>query len=378
MNNISMNINKTGMETDDFSSDEIKLKSKTDIIPVMRLENLSKKYGNFLAVDNINLEVYESETIGLVGPNGAGKTTIIKMIAKLIRPTSGRIFISNIDGELQDLTKKPRNLIKRGFLIDQPFFYDMTANQILRYFASSQYYPKEKINDRIDELLKLFKLSDWKHEKVKTFSKGMRQKLGIIQAMLIDPQIIILDEPQTGLDPKARIEIRRTLRELQKQGKTIFVASHMLYEISELCDKIALINHGKIVAFDTIENLEKNLKEKELNWQILKPIPVENIKDIIRRLNERLEPYLNNHLDNQISNEAINYNPDKLSFKIIYDGERESRGDILDILISQFKSDFKIISFMQPKTSKLEKIYLEMITDDEPKLKKKIKKKEVK
>lgn len=335
MNNISMNINKTGMEADDFSSDEIKLKSKTDLIPVMRLENLSKKYGNFLAVDNINLEVYESETIGLVGPNGAGKTTIIKMIAKLTRSTSGKIFISNIDGELQDLTKKPRNLIKRGFLIDQPFFYDMTANQILRYFASSQYYPKEKINDRIDELLKLFKLSDWKHEKVKTFSKGMRQKLGIIQAMLIDPQIIILDEPQTGLDPKARIEIRRTIRELQKQGKTIFIASHMLYEISELCDKIALINHGKIVAFDTIENLEKNLKEKELNCQILKPIPVENIKDIIRRLNERLEPYLNNHLDNQISNEAINYNPDKLIFKIIYDGERESRGDtpIIGIIV---------------------------------------------
>ena len=342
---------------------------------VMRLENLSKRYGSHLAVDNINIEVHKGETIGLVGPNGAGKTTTIKMIAKLIRPTSGKILVMNKQGELQGLNGKSKNLIKFGFLIDVPFFYDMTANQILRYFASSQYYPKEKINDRIDELLKLFKLSDWKHEEVKTFSKGMRQKLGIIQALLVDPQIIILDEPQSGLDPKARIEIRKIIRELQRKGKTIFIASHMLHEISEVCNKIALINHGKIVAFDTIENLEKNIKEKQLNCQIFKPIPIENLKDVIRRLNERLKPYLNNHLDNQFSNEAINYNPDKLIFKIIYDGKRESRGDILEILISQFKPDFKVISFTQPKTSRLERIYLEMITDDEPKLKKILKKK---
>ncbi len=366
-----MKIEKSGIKNGDFSSVEIKSKAEIGLIPVMRLENLSKRYGSLLAVDNINIEVYKGETIGLVSPNGAGKTTTIKMIAKLIRPTSGRILISNLDGELQDFTKSSRNLIKRGFLIDQPFFYDMTAFQILKYFASSQNYPKGKINERINELLKLFKLSDWKHENVKTFSKGMRQKLGIIQSILVDPQIIILDEPQTGLDPKARIDIRRVIKELQKQGKTIFVASHMLYEISEVCDKIALINHGQIIAFDTIENLEKNLKEKQLDCQILKAIPVENLKDVITRLNEKLEPYLNSHLINQISNEAITYNPDKLSFKIIYDGRRESRGEILDIIISQFKSDFKVISFTQPKTSKLEQIYLEMIIDDEPKLKKK-------
>ena len=239
---------------------------------VMKLENLSKTYGNHLAVDKINIEVHEGETIGLIGPNGAGKTTTIKMIANLIRATSGKILVMNKQGELQPLNGISRDLIKFGFLIDVPFFYDMTANQILRFFANAQDYPKEKINDRIDELLRLFKLSDWKHKKVKTFSKGMRQKLGIIQAILVDPQIIILDEPQSGLDPKARIEIRKIIRELQQKGKTIFIASHMLHEISEVCDKIALINHGKIIAFDTIENLEKNLKDKELNCQIIKPI----------------------------------------------------------------------------------------------------------
>jgi len=247
---------------------------------VMKLENLSKTYGNHLAVDKVNIEVHEGETIGLIGPNGAGKTTTIKMIANLIRATSGKILVRNKQGELQPLNGISKDLIKFGFLIDVPFFYDMTANQILRFFANAQDYPKEKINDRIDELLRLFKLSDWKHKKVKTFSKGMRQKLGIIQAILIDPQIIILDEPQSGLDPKARIEVRKIIRELQKKGKTIFIASHMLHEISEVCDKIALINHGKIVAFDTIENLEKNLKEKQLICQIIKPIPVEHLKNL--------------------------------------------------------------------------------------------------
>ena len=332
---------------------------------VMRLENLSKAYGNYVAVDKINIEVHEGETIGLIGPNGAGKTTTIKMIANLIRATSGKILVMNKQGELQPLNGISKDLIKFGFLIDVPFFYDMTANQILRFFANAQDYPKEKINDRIDELLRLFKLSDWKHKKVKTFSKGMRQKLGIIQAILVDPQIIILDEPQSGLDPKARIEIRKIIRELQQKGKTIFIASHMLHEISEVCDKIALINHGKIVAFDTIENLEKNLKDKELNCQIIKPIPIEQLKDIIKKLKINLEPYLDIH---KIEKEPIKYSSDKRSFTIFYDGKTESRSEILEILISKFKSDFKVISFTQPKTSRLEKIYLEMITDDEPKL----------
>ena len=194
----------------------------------------------------------------------------------------------------------------------------------------------------------------------------MRQKLGIIQSILVDPQIIILDEPQTGLDPKARIEIRRIIRALQKQGKTIFVASHMLHEISEVCDKIALINHGNIVAFDTIENLEKNLKEKELHCQLLNPISREKLEVIINGLNEKVLPYLNEYEIKKISGKAIKYYPDKQTFKIFYDGKKESRGEILEIFMQAFNSSNKIISFSQPKASKLEQIYLEMITDDEP------------
>jgi ABC-2 type transport system ATP-binding protein len=364
-------IDELDLEPDEYFSSKMTAKFGLGLKPVMKLINLTKKFGDHLAVDNINLEVHEGETIGLVGPNGAGKTTTIKMIAKLLRPTSGEILVMNKKGELQSLNGKSKDLIKFGFLIDQPFFYDMTAYQILRYFARSQNYPRKKINERIDILLRLFKLADWKHEKVKTFSKGMRQKLGIIQAILVDPQIIILDEPQTGLDPKARIEIRRIIMALRKQGKTIFVASHMLHEISEVCDKIALINHGTIIAFDTIENLEKNLKEKELNCQLLNPIPNENLEAILHRLTEKLIPYLNDYIEKKIPEKVLKYYPDKQSFKILYDGKKESRGEILDIFMSEFKSNNKIISFSQPKASKLEQIYLEMILEDEPKLTKK-------
>ena len=371
---IKMSKLSTELESKNMKIKEISLKEPVTKLervskPVMRLENLTKRFGKFTAVNNITIEVHEGDTIGLVGPNGAGKTTTIKLIAKLLRPTSGKILVQNKQGELEELNGNSKDLIKFGFLIDQPFFYDMTAQQILRYFARAQHYPKKKINDRIDELLNLFSLSDWKKKKVKTFSKGMRQKIGIIQSILVDPKIIILDEPQTGLDPKARIEIRAIIRELQRQGKTIFVASHMLHEISEVCDKIALINHGRIVAYDSIENLEKNLKEKELNCQLLKPIPSDELEVSVNRLNEKLVQYANHNMEELTTdhNHGVKYNPEIKTFKIYYDGKEESRGEILEIFISEFKSTNKIISFSQPKTSKLEKIYLEMVMADEPK-----------
>ncbi len=334
---------------------------------VIKLENLTKKFGNLTAVDNVNLEVHRGETIGLVGPNGAGKTTTIKMIAKILRPTSGRILINTNHHELEDLQKVSRTISNMGFLIDIPTFYDMTAYQLLRYFANLQNYPKEKMENRIDDLLALFKLKDWKWKKVKTFSKGMTQKLGIIQSILHEPDIIILDEPQTGLDPAARIEIRSYIRELQSLGKTIFVASHMLYEISEVCDKIALINYGSIVGFDTVENLARALKTNELNCVLLNPIASNELEPLLTHLTEKLNPYLEQNLDPSTSKIPIKYNPEHQGLKIFYDGRNESKGEILKILIKEFESDFTVISYIQPRSSQLERVYLEMIADDAPK-----------
>ena len=334
----------------------------------LKVEELSKNYGNHLAVDRISFQVNRGETIGLVGPNGAGKTTTIKMIAKLLKPTTGTIFLKNEAGELQDINKSSRHLLKLGFLIDIPAFYvKMTAYQVLKYCALLENYPRNKIDDRIDELLKLFKIYDWKHEKIKTFSKGMTQKLGIIQAIIHDPDIVIMDEPQTGLDPKARIEIRKFIREIQKMGKTIFVASHMLYEISEVCDKIALINHGKIIAFDTITNLEKDLKVMDLNCVLLNPLSPEKLDNVIERLNMKLKPFLYSNLDPSTNIEPIKYYPERKGIKIIYNGKEESKGEILRVLVKDFEADFTVISYAQPKSSRLERIYSEMIKDYEAK-----------
>jgi ABC-2 type transport system ATP-binding protein len=333
---------------------------------VIKLENLTKRFGNFTAVDNINLEVCKGETIGLVGPNGAGKTTTIKMIAKILRPNSGKIYIRTNNSGLQDLQNVPTTVSKIGFLIDIPQFYNMTAYQLLKYFAKIQRYPKDKINTRIDELLKLFKLYEWKHERVRNYSKGMTQKLGIIQAILHDPELIILDEPQTGLDPLARIEIRKYIRHLQSLGKTIFVASHMLYEISEVCDKIALINYGKIVGFDTVENLALTLKTSEINCLLLKPLTDDQLRPLINRLINRLNPYLDQNLDPNISDLPIIYNSEHQGLKFYFDGKNESKGEILKILVNEFESDFTVISFVQPRTTQLERVYSQMVKDNTP------------
>ena len=334
---------------------------------VLKLENLTKRFGDLTAVNNINLEVHRGETIGLVGPNGAGKTTTIKMIAKILRPNSGRILIRTNGVELQNLAKISRNITQIGFLIDIPAFYNMTANQLLRYFANLQNYPSNKIDQRIDELLERFKLSEWKYKPVKTFSKGMTQKIGIIQALIHDPEVIILDEPQTGLDPLARVEIRKYIRELQSLGKTIFVASHMLYEISEVCDKIALINYGSIIGFDTVENLALTLKTSELNCVLLEPIKPSELEPLINRLIESLDHYLDKDLDPMVSKIPVKYYPKEQGLKIFYDGRNESKGDILKILIKEFESDFTVISFTQPKTSQLERVYAEMVKDNNSK-----------
>lgn len=332
---------------------------------VMKFENLTKKYGNFTAVNEINLEVHRGETIGLVGPNGAGKTTTIKMIAKILRPNSGRILIRTNHSDLEDLRSVSSTITQIGFLIDIPAFYNMTAYQLLRYFANLQNYPKDQIDKRINELLTLFKLTEWKHEKVKTFSKGMTQKLGIIQALIHDPEIIILDEPQTGLDPLARVEIRKYIRELQSQGKTIFVASHMLYEISEVCDKIALINYGSIIGFDTVENLALILKTSEINCILLEPLNPSELEPLLNRLTEKLDSYLDQNLDPEISKIPIKYYPKQQGFKIFYNGRNKSKGEILKILIKDFESDFTVISFTQPRTSQLERVYAEMVKNSE-------------
>ena len=197
----------------------------------------------------------------------------------------------------------------------------------------------------------------------------MRQKLGIIQSLLVDPQIIVLDEPQSGLDPRARIEIRKVIRTLRNEGKTIFVASHMLHEISEVCDKIALLNHGKIIAFDTIENLNRDLKTKLIKCKLYEPISQNKLPQLKDRLLNQLSPYLDENLDPKIAKSPIKYNSNELTFTFFYNSSEKSKVEILRILIKEFETELKVESYTEPKTSQLERIYSERIKKDTPKIK---------
>jgi ABC-type multidrug transport system ATPase subunit len=248
-----------------------------------------------------------------------------------------------------------------GFLIDIPVFYDSTPYILLKHYLQLHKYPKNKIDQRIDEMLDYFDLTDWKRKRIKKFSKGMKQKLGIIQAIIHDPDIIFLDEPQTGLDPKARIKVRQYLKTLKEHQKTIFIASHMLREISEICEKIAFIKNGEIIKFDRIENLEKLLKTSEIECQLLEPIPMERIEPVEKKVKERLAPYLSKSIDPAIVESPVQYQPSSKNLTIYYDGNPESKGEIFKILGKEFDSEFTIISFSQSKTSLLEKLYLEEI-----------------
>jgi ABC-2 type transport system ATP-binding protein len=332
---------------------------------VLKIVNLSKRYGTLLALNNLNLEVYNGEIIGLVGPNGAGKTTTLKLIARLIRPYTGKIMIKNKQGELQNIHENSKNLIEMGFLIDIPQFPNTTPYRLLKYICNIRNYPKDKKKDRINYLLNRFDLIDWKYKKVKTFSKGMIQKLGFIVAIIHNPEIVILDEPQTGMDPNARVKVREFIKSLQKEGKTIVLSSHMLYEIGEICDKIALINHGVIVGFDSIENLSQLLKTKELICEILNPLTPEKVELLIKKMNLYLVPYLEPGLDKTSYSEKIIYNPQKSQFRIQYNGLKEIKAKILDILVNEFKSDFTINSYSELRTSQLEQLYFQMISENE-------------
>ncbi len=321
---------------------------------LIQLKNLTKKFGEFYAVSNVNIEVNRGEIVGFLGPNGAGKSTTMKMIAYLLEPSEGEIWIRG-NGELQKLTRKNKSYLldNLGFLIENPAFYgDLSPRTILAYFAKLKGYPREKIDDRIEEVLKFFHLDAWIDKKIKTFSKGMRQKIGIASAIIHDPDIIVLDEPQTGLDPKARREVRDFILELKQMGKTIFLSSHLLYEISEVADRIAIIHNGKIIAFDTLDNLEAKTKKSIINFELLNTED-KNQNHFLEKVKKLVQPLTG--IDEKLS--WVRYNEETGVFQIFFNGDPQNQLKILKILID---NNFRIIEFSVPKAGLLEDLFIEL------------------
>ncbi|SHI67010.1 ABC transporter ATP-binding protein [Parasporobacterium paucivorans] len=226
---------------------------------MLKTENLGKKYGDFSAVENLNLEVKEGSVFGFLGHNGAGKTTTISMLTTLILPTSGKAAIGGYDVVKDNL--KVRNLI--GYLPENVTLYgDLTAVENLRFFGRLS--GVENVDARIEDTLKLLDFTDWKNRKVKTYSKGMRQRIGIAQAILHSPKILFLDEPTSGLDPQGTKELRDILLMLnQERGTTIFMNTHLLSEVTKLCTDIGIISKGRLLLADSIKNIEKEFPEEK-------------------------------------------------------------------------------------------------------------------
>jgi ABC-2 type transport system ATP-binding protein len=224
---------------------------------IVSVQNLTKAFGDFVAVDNITFEIKKGEIFGLLGPNGAGKSTTIRMLSTLTRPTSGTATIGGFDVLKQD--NEVRKLI--GIVSEKMIMYNrLTARENLWFFGNLFGMPKEELNSRINELLELVKLTKWANAQVGTFSTGMKQKMNIIRALLNMPKVLFLDEPTLGLDPQSTVEIREFIRKLNREhNTTILITTHMMGEADLLCDRIGIIDHGKIVALDTSTNLKNTI-----------------------------------------------------------------------------------------------------------------------
>ena len=219
---------------------------------MIRLTNLTKRYGSFTAVDGIDLQVPSGELFGFLGPNGAGKTTTLRMIAGILKPTSGVVEIGG-----DDLERKPRKAKTRmGFIPDRPFVYDkLTGAEFLRFVAALYGQEGPVIERRMDELLKLFDLAPWKDELTESYSHGMRQKLIISSALIHQPEVIVVDEPMVGLDPKSARLLKDLFKEFTHRGGTILMSTHTLEVAEDMCDRIGIIQGGKIVACGTMTEL---------------------------------------------------------------------------------------------------------------------------
>jgi ABC-2 type transport system ATP-binding protein len=221
---------------------------------LIRLSALTKRYGRFTAVDAVDLHVPRGELFGFLGPNGAGKTTTLRMIAGILQPTSGRVHISGID-----IAEQPREAkTKLGFIPDRPFIYEkLTGEEFLRFVGGLYGCEWRDIERRGRELLALFDLDDWRHELVESYSHGMRQKLIIASAFLHRPQVIVVDEPMVGLDPKAAKILKDLFREYTERGHTVMMSTHTLEVAERTCDRVAIIKGGRILACGTVDEVRR-------------------------------------------------------------------------------------------------------------------------
>jgi ABC-2 type transport system ATP-binding protein len=250
---------------------------------MIQLIDLSKQFGRLAAVDRINLKVDPGEIFGFLGPNGAGKTTTIKMMAGLIKPTSGKVIIDGWD--LAEHANQAKEVV--GFIPDRPFLYEkLTALEFLRFIAGLYNLSSNGVEAKMQNLLELFGLTGWQDELIESFSHGMKQRLVMASAFIHHPKLVIVDEPMVGLDPKGAKLVKEVFRDYCDEGKTIFMSTHTLEIAEEVCDRIAIILEGKIVAVGNMKELKENSgsEGKKLESIFFKLTGGEEVKKVVESL----------------------------------------------------------------------------------------------
>jgi len=303
--------------------------------------NLSKRYGSFAAVSNLNLKIEGSKCVGFLGPNGAGKTTTLKMFTDLIRPSAGEALINGVNVH----TQKKKALALVAALIETPEIYpSLTPREALMMIAEIRGVPNTERKKRIEEAVSEVRLEEWLDKRVGKFSKGMKQRICIASALLSDPTILLLDEPTNGLDPRGMNEVRGIVKSLKTKKRLIFMSSHILSEVSEVCDEVAMIDHGKLIVYDTISNVTakftggENIVEVELQRPIDSELTIKKIAAIPGIITAEKK--------------------DDKNLAIRFSGGSDAQEKILSGLV---KMNIGVISY-RPASSELEDAYLKLIT----------------
>ncbi|WP_186580627.1 ATP-binding cassette domain-containing protein [Aquibacillus kalidii] len=310
---------------------------------MIEINNLTKKYGSFTALNNLNLSIDKGTVFGFVGPNGAGKSTTFSILATLLAPTNGTAYVNGYD-----VTKNPKQVRKHiGYMPDFFGVYDQfKVHEYLDFYGASYGVPSNERKAIIPQLLELVNLIDKKDSYVDVLSRGMKQRLCLARALIHDPEVLILDEPASGLDPRARIEMRGILKELKNMEKTIIISSHILPELSEMCDYLGIIEHGNLIASGNVGQIENQLQaQKILNIQVKN-----NIERTIAFFQE--DP---NVLQVERDEKT------ELLLHVSYEGTED---DQIELLRKAVKNEIPILTFTQ-KQSNLEDIFMEITKGDE-------------
>ncbi len=327
--------------------------SNTTIPFAIQTHALTRRYGKLTAVNSLDLAIPRGSLFGLIGPNGAGKTTTLRMLAGLLEPTSGEISV-NGQPITQDLADLRRQI---GYMPDFFGVYDdLLVWEYLDFFGRCYDLPANRRRQVIDELLELVDLTEKKNAYVNTLSRGMRQRLCLAHAMVHDPQVLLLDEPASGLDPRARVEMRELLRELGAMGKTVVLSSHILSELAELCDSIGIIERGELVISGRLETIRARLQEgRRLSIRILSD--PDQAETLLRAQPGVGEIY---HLADGNGNGGGTPAPEAVGgprlLELGFTGDEESVASLLETLVA---NQVRIVSFTETHTG-LEEVFLRL------------------